>query len=92
MAVTKSANVIKCTAVNDVDTRTLKIMGILWVGEDTFQITDSMVLVDNNGNIIYGKRAPSSIEQTNIMFPFLLPVNGIKVSTLDGGVLYIYHK
>ncbi len=74
------------------DTYSIKV--ILWEQDQAtnqgIMANDSLLITDNNGKRITGKQAKGTGDGLELFFEYPLPVNGITVSTLDGGVLYIY--
>ena len=71
------------------------IRAIYWGGDQTatddIAATDDVLFSDANGNRIWGKRAAFDGDGDYIPFPGGLPVNGITVTTIDGGYFYIYY-
>ena len=67
---------------------------ILWEQDQAtnqdIMANDSLLITDNNGMRITGKQAKGTGDGLELFFEYPLPVNGITVSILDGGVLYIY--
>jgi len=74
-------------------TGTLRIMAIFWTSDSGANLdiaeNDDFLLSDSNGHRIIGKRAEAAGDDLGIIFPKPLVVNGITVTTLDGGVCYV---
>jgi len=70
----------------------LGITGIAWNSRSNVPIEtdDDMAITDINDNPLFGKRAEADGDGLKLNFVVPLLVNGLKVATLDGGVLYIY--
>jgi len=70
----------------------LNIIGIAWNSRNNIPIEtdDDMAITDINDNPLFGKRAEADGDGLRLNFAVPLMVNGLKVPTLDGGVLYIY--
>ncbi len=70
------------------------IKAILWEGDETsgrdIASNDSLLIVDSNGMRITGKQAKGTGDGLELFLEYPIIVNGITVSIIDGGVLYIY--
>ena len=75
-------------------TNNVKIQAILWSGDQTsgkdIAAADDFLLSDANGGRLAGKRAAYDGDDFYIWFESPIPVNGITVTTLDGGYFYVY--
>ena len=71
-----------------------KIIGVFWVSDQTaikdIAAYDDFLLSDSHGNRIIGKRAESVGDDLGITPCRPLKVDGITVTTMDGGVCYIW--
>lgn len=81
------------TASSEV-TGKLKIIGIAWVSDegsgDDIAVDDDLLITDSGGHRVIGKRAEAAGQGLEMSFPGGLAVNGIKLTVLDGGVVYVY--
>ncbi len=74
----------------------LRLLGVAWVSDETggdrdIVANDDFLLHDGaGGHRIIGKRALSAGDDLYITWPGGLMVNGTYVTTLNGGVCYIY--
>ena len=72
------------------------LMSVAWVSDagagDDIAANDDFLLSDSMGNKIIGKRAEVDGDDLYISWPMGLPVKGTTLTTLDGGVVYIYVK
>ena len=72
----------------------LKIIGIFWVEDEAGSIDiaadDDFILTDSDSNRIIGKRAAAAGDDLSITPCRPLVVDGIIVSAMDGGVVYIW--
>ena len=72
------------------------IQAIIWVSSEgaglDIAIDDDFLLSDGNGNKIAGKRAKTAGDDLHISFPNGFQANGITLTTMDGGVCYLYLK
>ena len=73
----------------------LNLRAIAWLNDQAsgsdIAASDDMLLSDANGNRIVGKRAISAGDGIEMYhFPENLIVNGLVMTTLDGGVCYIF--
>ena len=70
------------------------IKAIYWGGDQTatadIAAADDILFSDANGNRIWGKRAIADGDGDYIPFPGGKLVDGITVTTIDGGYFYIY--
>jgi len=70
------------------------LMGITWVSDDDsgYDIVadDDFLLNDANGIRIAGKRAEAAGDDFGVSFAKPLPVEGLKLTTLDGGLCVLY--
>ena len=94
MANDLAANPYYFTETGSVDKK-MKITAILWSssGGTNLDIAtdDDFVLQDSNGNVIASKRAESAGDGLTLSFGFPgLWVDGISVTTMDGGVCHVY--
>ena len=71
-----------------------KIIGVFWVEDQTsakdIAADDDFLLSDADGNRIVGKRAAGAGDDLAITPCRPLVVDGITVTTMDGGVCYIW--
>jgi len=71
-----------------------KIKAIYWGSDQTagadIAAADDILFSDANGNRIWGKRATVDGDGDYIPYPNGLPVNGVTVTTIDGGYYYVY--
>lgn len=51
---------------------------------------DDFLLSDANGIRLSGKRAIVAGDDLLVILPKAIPVNGLTVTAMDGGVLYVY--
>jgi len=72
----------------------VKIKAIEWVSDETatadIAAADDVLLSDANGNRIWGKRAVWDGDGDYVPFPDGLVSNGLTITTIDGGYLYVY--
>jgi len=73
----------------------MKIVAILWTsnsgGSLDIAADDDFVLQDSNGSVIASKRAEAAGDGLELSFGFPgLWVDGISVTTMDGGVCHVY--
>ena len=72
----------------------LKILGIFWTSDQgsglDIAADDDFLLSDANGNRIIGKRAEFAGDDLGIAPCQPLCVNGVTVTTMDGGNCYIW--
>ena len=72
------------------------IMAVVWVSDSGTNLDiaadDDFLLSDSNEMKIIGKRAESAGDDLYMPFPDGFVVNGITLTTLDGGVCYVYLK
>jgi len=72
------------------------ITAVVWVSDSGTNLDiaadDDFLLSDGNGMKIIGKRAESAGDDLYIPFWGGLPVNGVTLTTMDGGVCYVYLK
>ena len=87
MAVTRAAGVIKMTAGSDAVTGRVIIHSIRWVKPGTDG--DDILLSDTAGNEIWAEAAIQYVG-ASMIFPAGFVANGLKLTTLDSGTLYIY--
>ena len=77
-------------------TGNMVLMAVAWVSDsgsgDDIAADDDFLLSDSMGNKIIGKRAEVAGDDLYITWPMGLPVDGITLTTLDGGVVYVYVK
>ena len=75
-------------------TGTKEILMIAWVSDQAsgkdIAADDDFLLSDANGNRIIGKRAEVAGDDLGLVPCQPLPVNGITVTTMDGGVCYVW--
>lgn len=73
-------------------TRKMDIMAILWVSDETAAIVadNDLLIVDNNAQTIISKRSEGNGDGLEIVFNKPFPVNGINVTAIDSGFLYIF--
>ena len=95
MANSLSTNPIFLDAVASSEiTGKVKIIGIVWASDegsgDDIAADDDFLITDSAAKRIIGKRASFAGDDLGISFPGGLTVNGIKLTVLDGGVVYIY--
>ena len=71
-----------------------RIKAIYWGSDATgtadIAADDDVLFSDANGNRIWGKRAEFAGDGDYVPFPDGLMVNGITVTTIDGGYFYVY--
>ena len=74
----------------------VKILAIIWTSNETAGLDiaadDDFLLSDADGHVIAGKRAEVDGDDFGLMFSEPLVVNGITVTTMDGGVCFVYVK
>ena len=72
----------------------IKIIAIYWTSDGGTNLDiaadDDFLLSDANGHRIIGKRAEAIGDDLGIVFPQPLVSNGITVTTMDGGVCYVF--
>lgn len=72
------------------------LLSISWVSDDgtnkDIAADDDFLLEDSNGFRIASKRAEAAGDDFGKPFSAPLPVNGIVLKKLDGGICYIYLK
>lgn len=72
----------------------VNIRGIYWGSDQTagadIAASDDILISDANGNRIWGKRAAFDGDGEWLPFPDGFLVNGITITTIDGGYFYIY--
>ncbi len=84
------------TTTNATITGKLMIIGIFWTsnggGNLDIAADDDFLLSDSDGDPIIGKRAEADGDDLGVQFPSDDPLvtNGITVTTMDGGVCYIW--
>jgi len=75
-------------------TGTMKVIAIYWTSNEgaglDIAADDDWLLSDSEGNPIAGKRAEAAGDDFGIVFPQPLVVKGITVTTMDGGVCFVY--
>uniref|UniRef100_A0A6H1ZTH6 Uncharacterized protein n=1 Tax=viral metagenome TaxID=1070528 RepID=A0A6H1ZTH6_9ZZZZ len=75
-------------------TKQVKIKAIEWVSDQTatadIAAADDVLLSDANGQRVWGKRAVWDGDGDYVPFPDGLVANGLTVTTIDGGYLYVY--
>ena len=75
-------------------TEQVRIRAIYWGSDETatddIAADDDVLFSDANGNRIWGKRAEFAGDGDYVPFPDGLMVNGITVTTIDGGYFYVY--
>ena len=71
-----------------------KLKAIYWGSDQTagadIAADDDVLFSDANGNRIWGKRAEFAGDGDYVPFPDGLQVNGLTVTTIDGGYFYVY--
>jgi hypothetical protein len=71
-----------------------RIKAIYWGSDQTattdIAADDDVLFSDANGIRIWGKRAEFAGDGDYVPFPDGLPVNGLTVTTIDGGYFYVY--
>ena len=71
-----------------------RIKAIYWGSDQTagadIAAADDVLLSDATGYRVWGKRAAFDGDGDYVPFPGGLQVNGLTVTTIDGGYLYVY--
>jgi len=86
------------TAATALTTKDCTIIGIFWTSdpnvhsENDIAADDDFLLSDKNGNRIISKRAEFAGDDLGITPCMPLPVSGVTVTTMDGGVCYVWIK
>lgn len=73
----------------------MRILAVTWVSDGGADLDiaadDDFLLSDSSGNKIAGKRAEAAGDDFGLVFGYPgFPVNGVTVTTMDGGVCYVY--
>lgn len=89
--------VIKFTAKDQVTTTPFLITAIAWVSDEGSNLDiaadDDLLIADGSSTeIIYSRRAEAVGDNPILVIPDGISVNGISITTMDGGVVYIYGK
>lgn len=95
MANNTSVNPIFCdTAATLKPSMPINLKAIAWVGDQVagkdIAALDDMLLSDSNGTKLIGKRAETAGDGMEWFFPDNFVVDGLVMTTLGGGVCYIY--
>ena len=93
MAINTETNRLYFDAAAQAITGVKYIIGIFWVSDESADIAadDDFLLLDTNDEKIIGKRAEFAGDDLGITIARPgLPVDGIKVSKLDGGYCYVW--
>ncbi len=95
MALQSSTKYLYANSTGALVTGLRKITMIAWVSDQAagkdIATDDDFLLSDINGKRIIGKRAKFAGDDLGIAIPGNpLPVNGIEVTTMDGGVVYVW--
>ena len=93
MGIDTSTNRLYFDAAAQAITGRFSIIGIFWVCEEGAEIAadNDFLLLDTNDKKIIGKRAKFGGDDLGITLARPgLPVDGIKVSKLDGGHCYVW--
>lgn len=94
MANNLTGNPLYITEVNGAKTGSLTIQSIAWVSDensgDDIAAADFFIVTDTVGRRIASKVASFAGDDGYWSFPSGLKVDGIKVTSLDGGICYIY--
>jgi len=82
------------TTVSATITGTVRIIAIVWTSSEgaglDIAADDDFLLSDINGHKLAGKRAEAAGDDFGVVFPMGLAVDGIVLTTMDGGVCYVY--
>ena len=96
MANNTNANPMYCDTAAALKTSDVWIKAIYWGSDQTsgkdIAADDDVLISDAAGNRIWGKRASFAGDGDFIPFPDGHLAGGVTVTTLDGGVLYIFTK
>lgn len=72
----------------------VKVIAIYWVSDQTtdkdIAADDDFLVSDGNGHRIIGKRAEATGDDLGIVFPQPFVSNGLVITTMDGGVCYVF--
>lgn len=82
------------TTVGASITGIVKVIAIYWVSDQTsgkdIAADDDFLVSDGSGHRIIGKRAEDVGDDMGIVFPQPFVTNGLVITTMDGGVCYVY--
>jgi len=82
------------TTVGAAVTGLVSIIAIYWTSNEGSNLDiaadDDWLISDSDGHKIAGKRAETDGDDFGIVFPYPLKVNGVTVTTMEGGVCFIY--
>ena len=91
----EAGGILKFTAKDQVTTTPFHITAIAWVSDEgsTLDIAadDDFVIADaSSEETIYSRRAEATGDNPILTIPGGVDVKGISITTLDGGVVYVY--
>ena len=82
------------TTVSASVTGQISIIAIYWTSNEGVNLDiaadDDWLISDADGHKIAGKRAETDGDDFGIVFPYPVKVNGLTVTTMDGGVCFVY--
>lgn len=87
MATTNNGYLVKCTAASDEVTGQFRVTTIRWVNGSTAD--HQCIVTDSDDNVVFDSVAdgPNFID----IHPIFRQMNGIKISTLDSGNVFVYY-
>lgn len=84
---TQNPYVLDTAAAITVGTTPVSIMGFVFRATNA---TNSVVIHDNNGNLLLTLSAPANNECVVVMFPEPLIVRGLTINAITNGILHIF--
>jgi len=94
MASTLTGNVLYSDGAATLTSNRCRVTGIFWTADDTSEkdiaTDDDFLLSDSNGDRIIGKKASFIGDDLGIVHNPGLPCNGVTITTMDGGVCYVW--